>query len=57
MTSLVYVCSYDGNECDNVIPKVDSNACVKPEDWKHICKECDRNYSLGKCQGCLKIKE
>lgn len=55
--TLVYVCSYDGNECDNVIPKVDSNACVKPEDWKHICKECDRNYSLGKCQGCLKIKE
>lgn len=57
MTSLIYVCKYDGNECDEVIPKVDDNAIVKIENWKEICAKCERNCSLGKCYGILKIKE
>lgn len=57
MQSLVYTCHYDGKECDEVIPQVDEDGVVKHVDWRKICENCDRNFSLGRCYGCLKIKE
>lgn len=70
MERLVYICHYDGNICDRVIPKIDEKGVViHPNEidksergisehntcWTS-CDKCDRNYSLsGGCYGTLKI--
>lgn len=57
MTKLCYKCHYDGNKCDQVIPKVHKDGeieLIDKEVWdEEYCQKCERNYSVGKCWGII----
>ena len=51
ITRAVYQCSYDSNDC-KVIPQFDNtNGMLQKEDWKTLCNNCERNFSLGEPYG------
>lgn len=66
MNRLIYICHYDGKQCQLATPKLNSEGYliepprVCPElysdkGWE-ICRACKRNYSMsGNCYGTLKI--